>query len=248
MDVKLKYKCEYCVKEYSTKYNYDRHIACCHIYNSNNNEELDVVPSIKDIYTIVKELALKVTKLEEENKRLRSYGYKQEKLNILELLNNLSGEKQPKYTLDIWINNLLSNVKLYLPNVFDTNLLTGIISLLENSINNNDGTLPIRTFSNSKNTTYIYCDDNGNNIWKQASNKDIDKEIRKICRQFIIDFKEIWYKKHEDLINEDDAINNKYVDYYTKILGGINNNDDLLYQKIRTEISKKIKEDLTNIT
>jgi hypothetical protein len=67
-----------------------------------------------------------------------------------------------------------------------------------------------------------------------------------VCKQFVVDFKNYWYDKNEDKINEDEKWTNMYVDYYQKILGGSRITTDGICQKVRQQLYVIMKEAFTH--
>ena len=70
----------------------------------------------------------------------------------------------------------------------------------------------------------------------------MDNQLKRICKQFLIDFKNNWYDKHEDKINTDEKLTNLYVKYYQRIFGGSRITTEVICQRVRQQLYKSIKQ------
>jgi hypothetical protein len=243
------YACNSCAKIYTHKYNYDRHVVCCEFFNKTLHqheyaaESHEAPPDIHSLYQLVKELALRVTKVEKENVQLKQQLAKRNKVNILDVLNKLPMEKQPTQPFIRWLQYaLLPNVHLHLDTVYSNDLISGIVATWTLALSKLDGDAPIKAFENRPNTFYIYeLNEDGNNIWCVLTANVLDKHLRHVCKQFVVDFKVHWYDKHIEQIKEDEKWTNMYVDYYQKILGGTRYTTDGICQKVRQQLYTAIK-------
>ena len=65
-----KYSCNYCMREYKEKYNYDRHIGFCEFSHKSMKEReseieaFDKPPSVNELFHYIKEISVRVDKLE----------------------------------------------------------------------------------------------------------------------------------------------------------------------------------------
>ena len=244
------YKCKVCNKEYRLKYNYDRHALMCDFLSKTRCEqkdELDTmeeeVPSIHGLYRIIQSLSMRMDKLEKENHILRQHHKK--KMNIIDWLNNAN--EQPENTFETWLTkDVFVNVQHCLDTVYNNNLLTGLKQLFDGILENSTGkNLPIRCFSNKQNAFYVYeCV----NKWKLISTADFDKQLNRICNQFIIDFKNNWYLVNREKMETDETYKDMYINYYQKILGGDDRmTDETRFQKLRQHLYQTMKEQIKSV-
>jgi len=266
MNTKPGYKCGFCPKTYKEKFNYDRHIVCCEfLHKSNNREqsnemELVDIPSIKTMYRIIQELAVRLDKVEKENiimKHQLKHPMKKHKIDILELLNTKSVNNiYPDKTLKDWLTeSVLPKVSKYLDNVFASNLLAGIKAVLNDVLTSTDNNnIPIRIFDNKPNMFYVYnkplVSDDIDSVesWFLISINDFDKHIlSRISNQFSIDFNIHWLKPNEEKILTMESYKDKYFQYYKAILGGDCSNSDTRYQRSRQFIYSLIKQNIQSI-
>jgi hypothetical protein len=248
------YICKTCTKTYKHKYNYDRHIACCKFFQKSIQEyedemdSVEIIPDMQSMFKLVQELACKVNRIEKENNQLKQKLSKRNKINVLDWLNKLPIDKIPNKSFTDWIKDVvLTNVYLHLDNVYTNDLITGIMSTWHFSIDESNENIPLKAFDNRINIFYKYdIDPNGKNCWMILTNEEMDNQLKKICKQFLIDFKNHWYDKHEDKINTDEKWTNMYVKYHQRILGGSRITTEVICQRVRQQLYKSIKQGVSH--
>ena len=248
------YICKTCTKTYKYKYNYDRHVACCKFFQKSiqdyeqEMDSVEVLPDMQSMFKIVQELACKVNRIEKENNQLKQKLSKRNKINVLDWLNKLPIDKTPNKSFIDWINNVvLKNVYLHLESVYTNDLITGIMSTCKLSIDESTDNIPLKAFDNRTNIFYKYdIGSNGDYCWMILTNEDMDNQLKRICKQFLIDFKNHWYDKHEDKINTDEKWTNLYVKYYQRILGGSRITTEVICQRVRQQLYKSMKQGVSH--
>jgi len=238
------YVCNSCAKTYTYKHNYDRHVVCCEFFNKtlrqheHEMESCEAPPNMYVLYQLVKELAVRVSKVENENIQLKQQLAKRNKVNILDWLNKMPTEKQPTQVYIQWLRDVvLKNVYLQLEHVYSNDLISGMVSIWMFALSKTDGNAPIKAFENRPNTFYIYeTSENGEYNWSMLTTAILDKHLKHVCKQFVIDFKTHWYDTHAEQIKEDEKWTNMYVDYHQKILGGTRYTTDGICQKVRQQL------------
>jgi hypothetical protein len=248
------YICKTCTKIYKYKYNYDRHVACCKFFQKSIQDyeqefdSVEVLPDMQSMFKFVQELAHKVNRIEKENNQLKQKLSKRNKINVLDWLNKLPIDKTPNKSFTDWINDVvLKNVYLHLDNVYTNDLITGIMSTWHLSIDASTENIPLKAFDNRINIFYKYdIGPTGDYCWMILTNDDMDNQLKKICKQFRIDFKNHWYDKHEDKINTDEKWTNMYVKYYQRILGGSRITTEVICQRIRQQLYKSMKQGVSH--
>lgn len=248
------YICKTCTKTYKYKYNYDRHVACCKFFQKSiqdyeqEMDSVEVLPDMQSMFKLVQELACKVNRIEKENNQLKQKLSKRNKINVLDWLNKLPIDKSPNKSFTDWINDaVLTNVYLHLDNVYTNDLITGIMSTWHFSIDESNENIPLKAFDNRTNIFYKYdIGSNGDYCWMILTNEDMDNQLKRICKQFLIDFKNHWYDKHEDKINTDEKWTNLYVKYYQRILGGSRITTEVICQRVRQQLYKSMKQGVSH--
>jgi hypothetical protein len=253
MATKSGYTCTLCAKKYIQKYTYDRHVVCCEFFNKTvrhheyEAETMETPPDINSLYNLVKELAFRVTKLEKENVQLKLQLSKRCKVNIIDWLNKLHTDKQPKQLFSQWVSDsVLPNVHSQLDCVYSNDLVSGIVSTWMFALSQLHSEAPIKAFETRTNTFYVYePNDEGIPKWVVLTAVTFDIFLRRICKQFVVDFKTHWFDKNEAKITDDEHWANLYVDYYQKILGGSKITTEGIYQKVRQQLYATLKKSIT---
>ena len=239
------YQCSFCNHEYRLKYNYERHVLVCGFMNKSNKEQedhmdaFDTMPSQKELFTIVKDLAYRVSKLEAENKTLRKYadGFKK-KIDILDWLNTKSGWK-PQHGFRDWVLSL--PFVNYLDVIFENDLVHGITRCFENAIRE-PGQTPMVVFSQKNNIFYVYDKQSADAeaCWFVLSNECFYEWVDYISRQFLKLFRQWFDKQCEENPKCVGELNDKKTAYYQKLLGG-KVNDETRNQRVLNALHTKMK-------
>lgn len=257
MNTSDKYKCKFCPKEYKLKFNFDRHIDYCQFVNKSKKEQLndldlcENIPTLKTIFGYVKELSVRINKLEQENIALKEIIQKEKKkINVIDWLNTKSNIK-PRLTFTDWI--LAFPINNHLQSVFNSDLMFGIIQTLEVGVDElhikNTELIPIQAFAHKPNAFYIYDYENkaSDEIkWILLSNQLMDKWLNCIAHRFLIEFQK-WCDIHEVEIQNNEKMKDTYVNYYQKVLGGTKMNDDTRNLRIRQNIYNSLKQNAKTI-
>jgi hypothetical protein len=248
------YQCCFCKREYKEKFNYDRHKVCCEFLCKSRREQLneldqiEKLPTQKEMYMLIQELALRNEKLEKEIAKLKQV--QKQKINILEWLNSPNNPNNPMMHFNEWISKVVfPEIKNLLEIVYQTNLSTGLMNLFQNIIKMDDlNKLPIRAYENKSNTFYIFQEKEGGFEWKIITNDEFNKILSKISHQFIVQFKNNWFIPNQEKIEHDENYKDMYVNYYKSILGGNERiSDESRNQKIRQFIYSIIKQNIKSI-
>jgi len=162
------YTCNFCSREYKEKFNYDRHHVYCEFAHKSAREQNNQIetaendntlPSIRQMYQWMQEMAVKIDKLEKENIKLKQAITKKQKINIIDWLNNSKHLEQLDVTFVDWItNDVFPLIPTVLEQVYKNGLLFGINELLKKSICDNVEKMPIRAFDHKLNTFYAYME------------------------------------------------------------------------------------------
>jgi hypothetical protein len=256
MDIKTDYgyQCCFCKREYKEKFNYDRHKVCCEFLSKTRREQLnemdqiEKLPTQKEMYMLIQELALRNEKLEKELAKLKHV--QKQKINILEWLNSVNSPNPNLSFMDWVLQVVYPEIKNILETVYQSSLTNGMTKLFDNIIENGEtNTIPIRAFENKTNVFYIYTKNTNGFEWKIISNDEFNRVLSKICHQFVVQFKNNWFIPNESKIENDENYKDMYIDYYRRILGGNERiSDETRNQKVRNFVYTKIKQNIKSIT
>jgi len=247
------YHCKYCQNEYKLKVNYERHVGFCEFKSKSireMNNELDSAfektPTMKQLFGFMKELVIRVDKLEKENEKLKQYAYHEKRK--IDILHWLSSHCNPSVPFHNWITSF--PFEKHLQTIFDSNLYNAIIKCFEESFHKDIiENLPIIAFSNKINTIYIYDKVIENSVitykWYIMNDSLLNKWLQYIEKQFIIEFKK-WCDEHPEFIDSSHENDHKfqiYISNYQKILGG-NMSTETRNHRIKQYLYNKLKKNI----
>ena len=162
-----KFTCNYCYKEYSRKSFYNKHVLCCEIVNNSktenelNREEMDDVPSVGQMYSIIKELTFNYNHLKTDLEEMKKHVYKTKKK--IYLLEWLKEKIHPTTNIQTYIDELDININLLTEHGFEKGL--GLLFDKEEHI-------PIRCFDQNKNCLFLF-----ENEWKICSDEQFQNIV-----------------------------------------------------------------------
>lgn len=247
------YQCCFCKREYKEKFNYDRHTVCCEFLCKSRREqraEIDAIgrlPTHKEMYLLIQELALRNEKLEKELAKLKHV--QKQKLNIGDWLNSPNSAKtNPEIGFKDWLNQVVfKKIPDVLEIVYQNNLTIGITKLFENVLNQEN--IPVRAFENKNNTFYVFEKNPDSKFsWKIISTSDLNMAFEKISHQFIVQFKNHWFLPNQHRVENDESYKDLYINYYQRILGGNEKiSEDGRYNKLRLFMYSKLKQNIKQI-
>ena len=147
--------CPNCRKEYTRKSFYQKHIVLCDMINVQNDEEIDV-PTTREIYIMMRELAKQYTSCKEECKQLKH------RISILEKKTNIQNISPQDYLLknkrcddnfNNWIDNFDIQTK-FIKQLSDSNFITILCKII---VENNNYNSPFCAFKyKNKNNVMIF--------------------------------------------------------------------------------------------
>jgi len=242
MQAKPSCVCKHCGREYKEKFNHDRHIQTCEFLSKTRREqdnEIDSsekLPTQKELFLLIQELSMRITKLEKENSELKNTVKRKIKFNDI-----LKKTPNPEFDYNKWIDMLLNEVEKYLDNVYNNDLQHATIDMFNTMLETYGDKLPFRAYDVKPNKFYIYDSDN---TWKNITNSDFDKLLARISHRFLVEFNKCWYVVNREKIETEESYKMMYIDYYKKILGGERMSDESRYNRIRHHIYGKIKKNI----
>lgn len=205
------------------------------------NKELKIKDeNIELMKTMIKQLYSKYINLENEVVELRKYVNKTKKnINILTWLNE---NRNPRYSLKDFINNFNYKEK-HLQFIFDNNYIDGIYYVFQEIFDiNNINQHPICCFKQKSNMFYIW--DNETVKWNIMTEKDFNNCICNIDLNIMKQF-QLWSKKHNEKIENDDKFHELYLNNMIKVTGGNRNKTQsikLIRSKIYNYLNMNIKD------
>lgn len=252
--------CIHCGKSYKLKTNLNKHTNLCElIHKSKRNnsyliiEEEEELPSQKNMYKMLLEMAQKYSTLEEKMNEMNKWvNKKKKKINVLDYLNTnitplLLFEKLSEKIIvtDDDINFLLNNTfydtinELFTKTIYNT-------TDNDNTADNNTK-YPIFALFQKSNTIYIYDkaidnNNNNNNVWQECTREKLVKFLNiihiKISKYFYD-----WKKSKTTEINNDDNFATLCDKTLIKLMN-IDFKQDAILSKVKSQMYNKLKTDM----
>ena len=234
-------KCEYCSYIFTKKENYIKHKSSgkCIIGFIEKTADVNTIPdcdkiiSSQELMNTIRNLAIRVAKLEKDNVSLKNALNLRQKKQIIEILNT------PKFIPNTSFGEWSSTIETNQPDlltIFEYDLTAGIKKSILNVILNAElHKLPIQSFSQKPNTLYIYNNKTTNETkleWMIMKNEILEKIISNISRNFLKEFLK-WQAINKDAIEMNDNLKELELQYMMKINGSKVSNE-----KRCTEIKK----------
>lgn len=203
------FTCTVCYRKYKKKENYDKHVQCCEFFYRSRREHADVaydpIPTQRELYQLVKELAYKCDKLQKKLDKLETTNTNKQRKQITEYLQ----DQIPQITAFQWAHQIEISQK-HLETIFEYSLIEGIAQSIREHIHI-VSLLPFCAFSQKQNTIYIYntpSEENDHDAtpqWHAMSNKELDKIISIISYKIMRAFLEWQQKNYQQYLNNDDV-------------------------------------------
>jgi len=244
---KSKSKCIYCYKSYTNKTSLEKHmLLCCIIYKSKRQliieEEEKEILSQNQMSMLIKELILKVKKLEEKVETQDKYINKmKKKINIIDWLNsnifpNLIIENF--ISSQIWIKE--EDILFMMHHTFHDTL----DNIFEDNFSNK-AQIPMFCFDQKPNYFYIYTCISEKKEWIELNKIECIKIFNIIYSKI---FKKLldWKQNNEEQLKKSDPLDNLYMKTMGKILG-VDFKQEATLSKAKTSLFNKLKTDMKQI-
>jgi len=244
-------QCIYCHRIYRKKENYEKHKQCCEFFyrarNRSNDDEMEsyeTLPTPREMFKLLKELAYRNTLLEEEVAKLRQNTSLKER----NIINTTLQQIKPTLTATEWIKTFTIDFS-DLECVFDYDLTQGMKRcikrhvLAERAVENT--VLPIAYFEQKHHNLYLYDHELPVDKsvvetpkWYIANQYYFDRMIAILSMKFLQYFM-IWQRDYlENNHKEDeDTMKNKLIVYMMKV-----NNINSHVERRRNEIKRTLQE------
>jgi len=268
--------CKYCGKSYKRKTYYNNHMIICEIIKNKDNETEDTkVPTVKELYAIIQDMAVKQKKMEEKIEEMQKMLNKETKnINIVKYLNDDKLNKNAKIdiTFKEWTKSIVvvdQDIDILKEDSFVSAIANVVTRNLKNSKNSNLD-LPVECFIQKTAKFYIYENDieqekqekekqekqekdnqpldkpKPNPVWKRMDNEDLVAMLKSIHSKI---FKMLcyWRNNNEDLIRNNEKLSEIYNKSIIKLMDMIDCKQELLLNKIRMIIYNILKRELNNL-
>jgi hypothetical protein len=225
------YICIYCNREYKIFDNFKKHNICCEFFHKtrkercNQTECFENLPSQRDMFRIIQDLAIRCERLENEVRSLKGTVSTKRRKEIVEYLNHIA---VPNTTFKEWVSKQTIEFQ-HLECVFEYNLTEGIKLCIQESLEQSVHisskhkyeNIPIAAFEQKPNIFYIYdCSGQISPQWKRMDNEIFERWITTLSHRFLQYFIEWQSDNLDKLTSEKDKEDN--IMYMIKVNGGRN--------------------------
>jgi hypothetical protein len=233
--------CPYCSKEYSRKTSLNKHVLMCDFLQKSKQakkieeEEINNLPSYKELVTIVQELALKNNRLEEKLYQMEKWiETKKKKVNVIQWLNQ---HATPSTTYPAWCQQIKITSQ-NLIHLFDNTISDTVIKIIQENLHE---LLPIYAFDQKTNAFYIFVD----GVWAEMSNINFSNLLIKIQNRLLEEIN-LWRTNNASQLQSNDKMSDTYNKTIMKLMN-INSVQDGTVGKIKTGMYQMIKVDIKNM-
>lgn len=246
------YPCKYCFKDFQLKNDYDEHKITCELIKKRKdlrNTQLDRIeddiPNPRIMFELVKMLAAKCDKLEDEVRRLRERTQReQRKIDILQYLNHQVAP--PPKTFKTWLKEIQVE-RESIETTIENNIIKGICNVLESEIYEDN--LPLTAFSHKRNIIYVYeyvSPDSNKADWTIMTEKMQNDMFDTLSNRMLKAYNK-WESEQPSLTQETEANINIKTKYRQKILG-LSICDETKYRKFSIWLFNALKKSAMHIT
>jgi len=208
--------------------------------NKSNDDNPDKVPTIKQLYNIIQELAVNYKNMQEKVEEMQKILNKgNNKVNIIKYLND--SNSKINITFNEWIKTI-NIVEHDVNNILEDNFGNTINKILVNNLKT-DTIIPIQSFVQKSIRFYIY----ENNSWKLMDEPEFiyllkaihSKLLKALC---------MWRNNNQDKFNINDKLFDIYNRAIIKLMDTIEFKQYTLLNQIRIKMYNILKKELNNIT
>ena len=200
-----------------------------------DEEEIDNLPSYKELVTIVQELALKNKRLEEKMNQMEKWiETKKKKVNVIQWLNQ---HATPSTTYLAWCQQIKITPQ-NLDHLFDNTISDTVIKIIQENLRE---LLPIYAFDQKTNVFYIFVD----GTWTEMTNINLSNLLIKIQNRLLEEIN-LWRTNNAAQLHTNDKMSDTYNKTIMKLMN-INSVQDGTVGKIKSGMYQMIKVDIKNM-
>jgi hypothetical protein len=233
--------CPYCAKVYSKKTSFNKHVLMCDFLQKSKQdkkieeEEINNLPSYKELVTIVQELALKNNRLEEKMSQMEKWiETKKKRVNVIQWLNQ---HATPSITYTAWCQQIKITPQ-NLNHLFDNTISDTAIKIIQENLQE---LLPIYAFDQKSNVFYIFVD----GAWIEMTSVNLSNLLIKIQNRLLEEIN-LWRTNNAAQLHANDKMSDTYNKTIMKLMN-INSVQDGTVGKIKTGMYQMIKVDIKNM-
>lgn len=244
----MHHNCNVCGKKYTRKSSQEKHVILCEILSRTDrerkieSEEYAELPSKKQLFVIIQELAYKYNKLEEKVTEMQKcIVKKREKIKMTDWL-----EKNTVPGLCICIYSFTEKIlesinENIIGKLMECSLVETIGEIFREHRDKNTEFSPLQCFEQKHNTLYVYS----KSTWKEQTGEEFYEIINKIHNKIIDVFCE-WKTTNKTKIKNEDIWTENYNKLIMKIMT-ISLKESTILGKIKKMVFNHFKRELEMI-
>lgn len=238
------YECCYCSKNYKIRKAYDKHVIVCSIFAKSKhekkveNEEIENLPTMRELYGMIKMLMIKNEKLERQVSKMNTWINNKKRINVVEWLNE---NNRPEMNLYEWIETIeITNE--HMEYVFNHNFVEGVNLTVREIVSKDLEKIPIKAFDERDNALYVY---NGEERkWELISQEQFERIFVRITKGLMNQLK-FWQDRNKDRLFQN-GFTEKYIENVKKITGG-NLTREQQHNKLKLSLYNSLKVNIKNV-
>jgi len=231
--------CPHCHRRYQRKTYFERHTVVCDILTKSKkerkveSEEQADTPTLRDLYRVIMELAVKYNHLEQKIQEMaKVVSIKKQKLNIIDWL-TITHSTSTDYKS--WLDSM-AVTREDLNVVFEVDYVAGVLSVLKHNLLLEDEMRPLRAFIVKDSVFYIF--EQEHKQWSTMDDEIYMNLMHYIDKKLMTAFG-IWQTENKDNMYLDD-----FTLIYAKNVKKIMASREALYPRIKKEFYKYLRVDL----
>jgi len=255
------HSCHCCGKTYTRKTSYIKHVILCEVLCQTKREkkceeeESTDIPSTKQLYNIIQELAIKYQNMEQKMNEMQKWvETKKRKLNVIQWLNiNI----EPSTTIQTWIQTIQVNEE-HIEILIEENMFQTIAAILRGRLKadkNASQTTPSASLSKSQETpiycltqkaNLFYCYNDETNKWSHFTSEEIIIMLKRLHQKLVKALCE-WHDNNISRINSSDKMQILYNQTMIKLMSVNFTQDSQILSKIKNDLYQQLKTDMKNV-
>lgn len=236
------FSCNYCDKGYTRKTAYTRHVILCEILNQSprlkkcEKEESEDIPTVKQLYQIIQELAIKCCATEQKMAEMQKWVQKtKKKLNVIEWLNT---NYIPTTNFTDWTSELQVK-KNHIDLLINESMIQTVFEIIKDSLQSDKN--PIYCFTQKTNLFYYY-----DTKWQQILPEDFIVMIKRIHHKILAALLE-WNTENSEEIRKSEKLQLVYNKTVIKLMSATFEKESLFINKIKSELYGYMKTDIKDV-
>ena len=239
------HSCGFCCKKYTRKMSYDKHIIMCELLHKSKRqltaeaEEHEELPSQRKMFSIIQEMALKISQLENKLEEVQKWAdTNKRKFKVIPWLN---ANRCPEHNFGQMLDNLPVRED-HIQTIIDHNFYEGLSSIFQEWFTERK---PMIGFSQKQGLLYVY--QNENDKWTELSHEATIIFFNYVHRKMFNVFND-WRIKHKDFIYYNDAWGDKssktmikFTGVCFKDQGTLTRCRNIVYNAVKLDLKKMVE-------